>query len=65
MDKLTSFLTSWVFKDENEIRQFQNVNELPVQTFEKRIKINGESANYRLIIDKANGEVVTFFKIGQ
>ena len=36
-----------------------------VQTFEKRIKVNGESANYRLIVDTANKYVVTFFKIAQ
>ncbi|NJM80233.1 MAG: hypothetical protein HC854_12570 [Flavobacterium sp.] len=36
-----------------------------VQTYEKRIKINGESANYRLIVDETKSEVVTFFKINQ
>ena len=36
-----------------------------MQTFEKRIKLNGESANYRLIVDTNNGDVVTFFKIGE
>lgn len=35
-----------------------------VQTFERRIKINGETGNYRLIVDQKNQEVVTFFKIG-
>jgi len=36
-----------------------------VQTFQKRIKINGQSANYRLIVDTNNSDVITFFKIGQ
>jgi hypothetical protein len=35
-----------------------------VQTFEKRIKLNGESANYKLIVDQNAGEVVTFYKMG-
>ncbi len=35
-----------------------------MQTFEKRIKIHGESDNYRLIIDTKKENVVTFFKIG-
>ena len=36
-----------------------------MQTFEKRIKVNGVSANYRLSVDTAQSDVVTFFKIGQ
>jgi hypothetical protein len=36
-----------------------------MQTFEKRLKINGESANYRLSVDTANNEVISFFKIGK
>lgn len=35
------------------------------QVFEKRIKLNGEIANYRLIVNKSTGEVTSFFKIGQ
>ena len=35
-----------------------------VQTFEKRIKVNNESGNYRLIVDNESKEVVSFFKIG-
>ena len=38
--------------------------EKAVQTFEKRIRINNESANYRLIVDRKAQEVVTFFRIG-
>ena len=34
----------------------------PVQTFEKVIKVHGERYNYRLIVDKISGEVVSFFK---
>ena len=35
-----------------------------VQTFERRIKINGENANYRLVVDQKSQEVITFFKAG-
>ncbi len=35
-----------------------------VQTFERRTKINGETGNYRLIVDQKNQEIVTFFKMG-
>ena len=44
-------------------RASDNPNKV-MQTFEKRITINGESANYRLSVDTANNRVITFFKIG-
>lgn len=33
--------------------------------FEKRIRINGETSNYRLIVNKNTSEVTSFFKIGK
>ncbi len=36
----------------------------PTQVFEKRIRLNGETANYRLIIN-SNSQVTSFFKIGE
>lgn len=35
-----------------------------VQTFERRIKLNDQTDNYRLVIDKESEEVVTFFRMG-
>ncbi|MEM6362764.1 MAG: RHS repeat-associated core domain-containing protein, partial [Bacteroidota bacterium] len=35
-----------------------------VQTFEKKIKLNDQTDNYRLVIDQKNEEVVTFFRVG-
>jgi RHS repeat-associated protein len=40
-----------------------NIND-SVQSFSKRININGQVANYKLIVDKATNTVITFFQMG-
>ncbi|MFF8728993.1 hypothetical protein ACF073_21225 [Streptomyces sp. NPDC015171] len=37
-----------------------------IQTFEKRMTVNGMSARYRLIVDSGDGNrVITFFPVGK
>jgi hypothetical protein len=48
------------------IKQFSREGDLggTINLFEGRIKINGENANYRLVVDQKRQEIVTFFKAG-